>query len=111
MVAEAATGGFRTAQVVRDWIEEQFGVVNTRDRMYALLSRLGIRFKVPRPRPAKTAPRVQETWKKGGLGQHLAEAGLRAWQADPAWVRQLCVWGWIRETLTALSTDTRVIQS
>ena len=31
---------------------------------------------------------------------------LRAWQADPARVRQLCRWGWIRETLTALPADT-----
>jgi hypothetical protein len=31
---------------------------------------------------------------------------LRAWQADPARVRQLCGWGWIRETLTDLPADT-----
>ena len=66
VVATAATGAFATAQAVRDWIEEQFGVVYTRDSMYTLLPRLGIRLKVPRPRHAKTAPQAQETWKKGG---------------------------------------------
>ena len=49
VVAAAATGVFATAQEMRDWIEEQFGVVYTRDSMYTLLPRLGIRLKVPRP--------------------------------------------------------------
>ena len=68
VVAAAATGVFATAQAVRDWIEERFGVVYTRDSMYTLLSRLGIRLKVPRPRHAKTDPQAQEDWKKGGSG-------------------------------------------
>ena len=33
---------------------------------------------------------------------------LRAWQADPARVRQLCGWEWIRKALTALPADTKV---
>ena len=33
---------------------------------------------------------------------------LRDWQADPAWVRQLCSWEWIREALTRLPADTQV---
>ncbi len=36
---------------------------------------------------------------------------LQAWQADPARVRQLCGWGWIRDTLTSLADDTQVTQS
>ncbi len=68
VVAEAAQGVFATAQAVRDWIEEQFGVVYTVGSMYTLLPRLGIRLKVPRPRHAKTDPQAQETWKKGGSG-------------------------------------------
>ncbi len=68
VVAEAAQGVFATAQAVRDWIEEQFGVVYTRDSLYTLLPRLGIRLKVPRPRHAKTDPQAQATWKKGGSG-------------------------------------------
>ena len=66
VVAAAATGGFATAQAVRDWIEAQFGVVYTRDSMYTLLPRLGIRLKVPRPRHAKADPQAQATWQKGG---------------------------------------------
>ena len=68
VVAEAAQGVFGTAQAVRDWIEEQFGVVYTRDSLYTLLPRLGIRLKVPRPRHAKTAPQAQAAWQKGGSG-------------------------------------------
>ncbi|MCY4519509.1 MAG: IS630 family transposase [Caldilineaceae bacterium] len=68
VVAEAAKGMFATAQVVRDWIEQQFGVVYTRDSMYTLLPRLGIRLKGPRPRHAKTDPQAQAAWKKGGSG-------------------------------------------
>ena len=33
---------------------------------------------------------------------------LRAWQADPTRVRQLCGWAWIREVLTTLPADTQV---
>ncbi len=66
LVAEAATGVFATAQAVRDWIEERFGVVYTRDSMYTLLPRLGIRLKVPRPRHPQADPRARAAWKKRG---------------------------------------------
>ena len=66
VVAAAATGVFATAQAVRDWIEAQFGVVYTRDSMYTLLPRLGIRLKVPRPRHAQANPQAQAAWQKGG---------------------------------------------
>ena len=68
LVAEAATGVFGSAQAVRDWLEERFGVVYTVGSMYTLLPRLGIRRKVPRPRHAKTDPQAQAAWKKGGSG-------------------------------------------
>ncbi len=68
LVAEAAQGVFATAQAVRDWIEQRFGVVYTRDSMYTLLPRLGIRLKVPRPRHAQTDPQAQAAWQKGGSG-------------------------------------------
>ena len=61
LVPEAATGVFTTAQTVRDWIEARFGVVYTRDSVYTLLPRLGIRFKVPRPRHTKAAPPAPAT--------------------------------------------------
>ena len=68
VVAEAATGVFATAQAVRDWIEERFGVAYTRGSMYTLLPRLGIRLKVPRPRHPQTDPQAQAAWTKGGSG-------------------------------------------
>ncbi len=39
--------------------------------------------------------------------QAALEPTLKAWQADPARVRQLCGWRWIRDTLTALPADTQ----
>ncbi len=66
VVAEAATGVFATAQAVRDWIEDRFGVAYTRDSMYTLLPRLGIRLKTPRPRHTKADPQAQAAWQKGG---------------------------------------------
>ncbi len=36
---------------------------------------------------------------------------LKAWQADPARVRQLCGWDWIRDVLEALPADTQVSYS
>ena len=75
LVAEAATGVFGTAQAVRDWIEAQFGVVYTRDSMYTLLPRLGIRLKVPRPRHTKADPQAQAAWKKGGSGPAWPQPG------------------------------------
>ena len=68
LVAAAATGRFATAQAVRDWLEAECGVVYTRDSLYTLLPRLGIRLKRPRPRHTKADPRAQTTWKKGGSG-------------------------------------------
>ena len=66
VVAAAATGVFATAQEVRDWIEDRFGVVYTVGSLYTLLPRLGIGLKVPRPRHTKADAQAQATWKKGG---------------------------------------------
>ena len=66
LVEEAAKGVFGTAAAVRDWLEEQFGVVYAVGSLYTLLPRLGIRLKTPRPRHPNAAPQAQETWKKGG---------------------------------------------
>ena len=66
VVAAAAQGVFGTARAVRDWIEEQFGVVYTVGSMYTLLPRLGIGPKVPRPRHRQADPQAQATWNKGG---------------------------------------------
>ena len=53
---------------MRDWIEEQFGVVYTVGSLYTLLPRLGIRLKTPRPRHPQSDPQAQAAWKKGGSG-------------------------------------------
>ena len=66
--AQLVEGVFATAQAVRDWIEEQFGVAYTVGSLYTLLPRLGIRLKTPRPRHEKTDAQAQATWKKGGSG-------------------------------------------
>ena len=38
--------------------------------------------------------------------QDALEPILKAWQADPKRVRQLCGWCWIREALTNLPANT-----
>ncbi len=68
VVAEAAKGVLATAQAVRDWIEEQFGVVYTVGSLYTLLPRLGIRLKVPRPQHTKADAQARAAWQKGGSG-------------------------------------------
>ena len=80
MVAAAATGQLATAQAMRDWIEDQFGVVYTVGSMYALLPQLGIRLK-DTAAPAHTGrPPGPDGLEKGGLGAHLAAVGLKAGQ-------------------------------
>ncbi len=69
LVAEAARGGFATAQAVRDWIEDRFGVVYSVGSLYTLLPRLGIRRKRPRPRHPKADPQARASWQKGGSGR------------------------------------------
>ena len=58
VVAAAAQRVFGTAQAVRDWIEDQFGVVYTVGSLYTLLSRLRIRLKVLWPRHMQAAPQA-----------------------------------------------------
>jgi hypothetical protein len=43
--------------------------------------------------------------------QDALEPILKAWQADPAQVRQLCDWRWIRKALKNLPVDTQVASS
>ena len=40
--------------------------------------------------------------------QEALEEALNAWQADPARVKRLCGWDWIRKALKALPADTPV---
>jgi len=62
---QAATGAFRTAAEAQQWIETQFGVRYRPGGMYALLGRLRIRPKVPRPVNPKADQVAQAAWKKG----------------------------------------------
>jgi transposase len=65
-VAErVATGRFRTAAEVRDWIAAEYGVEYKVGGVYDLLARLRCRPKVPRPLHAKADPAEQEQWKRG----------------------------------------------
>ena len=63
---QAATGAFRTAAEARRWVAEQFGVHYRPGGMYALLGRLRIHPKVPRPVNPKADQGAQAAWKKGG---------------------------------------------
>lgn len=65
VAAETATGRFRTAGEIRDWIAEQYTVTYTTAGVYSLLKRLRCAPKVPRPVHAKADRAAQEAWKKG----------------------------------------------
>jgi transposase len=66
LAAEVATGRFRTAAEIRQWVQERWGVSYTEGGMYALLGRLRCAPKVPRPVHEKADHRAQARWKKGG---------------------------------------------
>ena len=69
LAAEVATGRFRTAAEIRQWIQERWGVSYTEGGMYALLGRLRCAPKVPRPVHEKADHLAQARWKKGGARQ------------------------------------------
>lgn len=65
LTEEVATGRFRTAGEIRDWIESEYEVSYKPGSVYSLLSRLGCSPKVPRGRHEKADVSAQESWKKG----------------------------------------------
>lgn len=65
LVRRVAEGQFRTYVEARDWVEGEWGVTYEYKGMYALLRRLSVRPKVPRPAAEKAAPEAQEAWKRG----------------------------------------------
>ena len=80
VVAEAAaTGVFATAQAVRDWIEERFGVVYTRGSMYTLAA-AGDPAEGAPAAPREDGPPGPGGLEKGGLGERLAKVGLKLGQ-------------------------------
>ncbi len=72
---EVATGRFRTAGEIRDWIAEHYGVTYKMGGIYNLLHRLRCSPKVPRPMHAKADQEQQASWKKGGSKKPLHTPG------------------------------------
>jgi len=68
---EVATGRFRTAGEIKDWIAEEYGVTYTTGGIYSLMHRLRCAPKVPRPMHARADQERQASWKKGGSGKPL----------------------------------------
>ncbi len=60
-------GRIMTVAQALTWVQQQFGVPYTYGGMRALLKRLRITNKVPRPLAEKGSLEAQEAWKKGGL--------------------------------------------
>jgi len=58
-------GQFRTAEEIRDWIAERYGVTYKVSGIYSLMKRLRCRPKVPRPVHTKVDQAAQAAWKKG----------------------------------------------
>jgi transposase len=65
LVERAGQGRFRTYLEARDWVQSEWGVGYEYKGMYALLRRLSVRPKVPRPAAEKADPDAQEAWKRG----------------------------------------------
>lgn len=67
LVAEAATGRFRTAAAAVGWVAEVFGATYTVSGMHQLLRRLHCKPKIPRPLAENADLEAQAAWKKGGV--------------------------------------------
>jgi transposase len=65
LVERAGRGEFRTYEEARRWVDQRWGVEYRYKGMYALLARLGVRPKVPRPAAEKADPEAQGAWKRG----------------------------------------------
>lgn len=66
LLERASLGEFRTYEEARRWVEREWGVEYRYKGMYALLARMGVRPKVPRPAAEKADPGAREAWKRGG---------------------------------------------
>jgi transposase len=75
LVAEAATGRFRTAAEAVAWVQQAFGAVYTVSGMHQLLRRLRCRPKVPRPLAERASLADQEVWKGGAVPRPSGRPG------------------------------------
>lgn len=66
LVATAATGQFHGYDEARRWVADEWGVRYEYEGMRALLARVSVHPKVPRPRAEKADVTQQAAWKKGG---------------------------------------------
>ena len=72
LLAEAATGRFRTGTEALTWVGERFGAVYTLSGMHQRLRRLRCNPKIPRPLAEKASLADQAAWKKGGAPRPCA---------------------------------------
>ena len=86
----AATGAFRTAAEAQQWVTHQFGVHYRPGGMYALLGRLRIHPKVPRPVNPTADPAAQAAWIKG---DSRTPSPALAWRGSRRWASATrCAW-------------------
>lgn len=64
---EVASGRFRTAAEIREWIATTYHADYTIGGIYTLLGRIDCRQRVPRPIHPKTDLTQQDAWKKGAF--------------------------------------------
>lgn len=70
VATDVASGRFRTAGEIRDWIAMEYGVEYTVGGVYGLLDRLRCAPKVPRPIHAQADEKQQAAWKGGDSARH-----------------------------------------
>lgn len=75
VATEVATGRFRTAVEIREWIVERYGVTYKMAGIYSLMGRLHCSTKVPRPMHEKADAEQQASWKKGACAKPLPRLG------------------------------------
>lgn len=66
LVAQCASGAFRTYDEARAWVAAEYGVEYRYGGIYAVLSRLGVHPRVPRPVAERADAATQAAWKQGG---------------------------------------------
>jgi transposase len=70
LLEHSSQGQLRTYEDARRWVLEPYGVGYSYTGMYTLLTRLGVRPKVPRPVAVTADPDQQAAWNKGGSATH-----------------------------------------